>query len=169
MAKVKKSATVFACQTKESAMEAIRQLGDTQRELTRLETEMNDEIAAIASREKSRIEALRERIDSLTTGIHVWCEANRALLCSTGGKSANLITGEVSWRQRPPSVTVRSADKVIATLKALGIGRFLRLKEEVNKEAVLADPRGVAGVAGIAVVVGIEDFAVAPFEVEVAS
>lgn len=167
MARAKKVAVPYVCQTKEETMEAIRRLGDAQRELTRIETLMNDEIAAITSREKARIDALRERADTLTSGIHWWCEANRAALCAGGGKTANLVTGEVSWRQRPPSVTVRSTEKVISSLKALGLSRFVRVREDVNKEAVLSEPNAVVGVPGIALVQGVEDFAVTPFEVEV--
>jgi phage host-nuclease inhibitor protein Gam len=168
MAKAKKAAALYACQSKEETMDAIKQLGDAQRELTRLETSINDEIAAITAREKERIEALRSRIEALTGGIHLWCESNRTHLCANGGKTANLVTGEVAWRQRPPSVTVRQAEKVIETLKALRLGRFVRQKEEVNKEAILGEPRAVAGVAGITVVTGVEDFAVTPFEIEIA-
>lgn len=169
MAKQKTQSVPYVCQTKSEAMDAIRALGDAQRELTRLETRMNDEIAEINAREKDRVEAIKARIESLTGGIHLWCEANRAALCADGGKTANMITGEVSWRIRPPSVTVRGADKVISTLKALGLGNFVRIKEEVNKEAILASPASVAGVSGIAVVSGVEDFSVTPFEVDVAS
>jgi phage host-nuclease inhibitor protein Gam len=169
MAKAKTRAVAYVCQSKEETMLAIKALGDAQRELTRLETAMNDEIAQITLREKDRIEALRGCIESLTGGIHLWCEANRAALCANGGKTANLVTGEVNWRQRPPSVTIRAVDKVIATLLALGLGRFVRKKEEVNKEAILAEHKAVAGIAGITIVQGLEDFTVVPFEVEVAS
>jgi len=62
---------------------------------------------------------------------------------------------------------LKAVDKVIETLKRLGLGRFVRTKEEVNKEAILANPKAVAGVAGIKVVQGIEDFAVTPFEIEI--
>ena len=167
MVKAKKTSVLHACQSREETMDAIKVLGDTQRELARIETAINDEIACITQRQKDRIDALKGRIDALTTGIHLWCEANRSALCAGGGKTANLITGEVSWRQRPPSVTVRCADKVIETLKRLGLERFVRIKEEVNKEAILGDPRSVAGVAGITVVQGIEDFTVAPFEIDI--
>jgi phage host-nuclease inhibitor protein Gam len=167
MTRTKRTALTHVCQSREETVAAIKTLGDAQRELTRVETEINDAIAAITEREATHVQALRERIESLTTGIQGWCEANRASLCP-GGKTANLVTGEVSWRQRPPSVSVRAADKVVATLKALGLGRFLREKTEINKEAVLADPTAVSGVAGITVVSGVEDFSVTPFEVEVA-
>lgn len=164
----KAPALAYACQTKEQTMEAIRTMGDTQRELTRIETEMNDAIAEITSARKTEIEALKTRIEALVTGVQTWCEANRAELCKNGGKTANLITGEVSWRQIQPSVSIRAVEKVLETLKALKLDRFIRTKEEPNKEAMLADPKAVSGIAGITIVTGKENFAVVPFEQEVA-
>lgn len=109
------------------------------------------------------------RIELLQTGVQAWCEANRDTLTDGGKvKSANLITGEVSWRQRPPSVSVRGVDAVIDTLKRLGLGVFVRTKEELNKEAILNEPHQVRGVAGLQVVTGVEDFAIVPFEQEAA-
>ena len=165
--KSKTVAAPYVCQSREEAMSAIKSLGDAQRELTRIETWINDEVAALTAQHQGTITALKARIASLTEGIHWWCEANRAALCAQGGKTANLVTGEVAWRQRPPSVTVRAVEKTIALLKALKLDRFVRTKEEVNKEAILADPKALAGVAGITVVQGVEDFSVTPFEVEV--
>jgi phage host-nuclease inhibitor protein Gam len=169
MIKAKKTAAVYVCQSREETQSAIRELGDAQRELTRIETRINDAIAAITAEHKERIDALRGRIDTLASGIQLWCEAHRSELTAAGGKTANLVTGEVSWRQRPPSVSVRQQDKVIETLKALRLTRFLRERTEVNKEAVLSEPAAVAGIAGITVVTGVEDFAVTPFEIEVQS
>lgn len=168
MARQKVKAAAWVCQTKEQTIEAIRAMGDAQRELVRVETEINDKIAAITDARKTEIDALKTRIETLTSGIQTWCEAHRAELCSGGGKTANLITGEVSWRQRPPSVSIRAVDKVLETLRALGLARFIRSKDEPNKEAMLADPKAVAGISGITIVTGVEDFAVQPFEVEVA-
>ncbi|MCL2076053.1 MAG: host-nuclease inhibitor Gam family protein [Betaproteobacteria bacterium] len=169
MTKAKKTAAIYVCQTKDEAMGAIKTLGDVQRQLKRLETEMNDAIAKITDANKGEIDALKERIETLTSGVQGWAEANRALLCGAKGKTANLITGEVQWRQRPPSVSVRGQDKVIEALRMLGLSRFLREKVEINKDAILAEPAAVAGIAGITVVTGVEDFSVTPFEVEVAT
>ena len=166
MSRNKRPAAAYVCQSRDETQTAIRELGDAQRELTRIETRINDAIAAITAEHKETIAALRERIDTLTGGIQLWCEAHRAEL-TANGKTANLVTGEVGWRQRPPSVCVRQAEKVIETLKALRLTRFLRDKTEVNKEAVLAEPAAVSGIAGITVVTGIEDFSVTPFEIEV--
>jgi phage host-nuclease inhibitor protein Gam len=145
-------------------MAAIKELGDSQRELTRIETRINDAIARITAAKKDEIDALQTRVETLTAGIQGWCEANRTVLCPGNTKTANLVTGEVSWRQRPPSVQIRKAEKIIAALKALGLARFVRTKEEVNKEAILAEPAAAVGVAGLTVVTGVEDFVIAPFE-----
>ena len=50
-------------------------------------------------------------------------------------------------------------------LKSLGLERFVRVKEEPNKEAMLNEPDAVRGVAGITINSGIEDFTITPFEV----
>ena len=104
---------------------------------------------------------------ALQTGIQIWCEANRQTLCEGGGKTANLVTGEVSWRQRPPSVSIRGADSVIETLTRMNMERFVRTKLEVNKDAMLNEPDAVRGIAGITVVTGVEDFSITPFALDV--
>lgn len=165
--KVKAPAAVAVPQTRDDCAAMIRTLGDALRETSRQELEMNDAIAVITAERQPAIDALRAKTKALTTAIQTWCEANRDSLTDGGKvKFANLITGEVTWRQRPPSVRVTGSDDVIQTLQRLGLERFVRIKEEVNKEAILNDPDAVRGVAGIAVVSGVEDFAVTPFEQE---
>lgn len=164
--RIKSTSTVQACQSKADAMRDIKTIGDLQRELGRIEADINDQIADLTKKAAPRIEQLRERLVELQAGVQTWCEANRVEICGKG-KSANLVTGEVSWRQRPPSVSISKADEVIGRLRGLGLFRFIREKEEVNKEAILAEPAEVAGIKGIKVVTGVEDFVITPFEVEV--
>jgi phage host-nuclease inhibitor protein Gam len=72
-----------------------------------------------------------------------------------------------NFQPRPPSVSIRGQEAVIDLIKRLGLTRFIRTKEEVNKEAVLNEPDEVRGVAGLTVVTGVEDFVITPFEQEV--
>ena len=107
---------------------------------------------------------------------------------TSGGRSKTvaLPAGEIAWRQRPPSVKITKADLVLKTLKALGLGRYIRTKEEIDKDTILAahsaarlapstDPARaellaeadkLAAVSGIEIVTGVEDFAIVPFEQE---
>ena len=163
--RLKTKAQLSVPQTKEAVAVDVRLIGDLQRQSLRATTEMNDAIAAITQNFQPRLEALSEQLKALQDGVQAYCEAHRAELTDGGRvKSANLITGEVQWRQRPPSVSVRGAEAVIEALKRLGLGKFVRTKDEVNKEAILNEPDAVRGVAGITVVTGVEDFVITPFE-----
>lgn len=166
MAKTRlKAQTLATPQSREETQNWIKDLGDVQREHTRAVAAMNDEIAVITERHKDGINALAERAKELQTGIQTWCEANRAELTAKG-KTVNLITGVVSWRLRPPSIRIRSQESVLEALRTLGLTRFVRVKEEVNKDAMLAEADIAATVAGVTVVKGVEDFVITPHEVE---
>ena len=73
----------------------------------------------------------------------------------------------MAWRQRPPSVSIRGTEAVLETLERMGLTRFIRTRSEPNKEAMLAEPDAVRGIAGITIVSGVEDFVITPFEAEV--
>ncbi|EFX3331740.1 host-nuclease inhibitor Gam family protein [Escherichia coli] len=163
--RIKSAAAAYVPQNRDAVITDIKRIGDLQREASRLETEMNDAIAEITEKFAARIAPLKTDIETLSKGVQGWCEANRDELTNGGKvKTANLVTGDVSWRQRPPSVSIRGVDAVMETLERLGLQRFIRTKQEINKEAILLEPKAVAGVAGITVKSGIEDFSIIPFE-----
>lgn len=166
--KLKSKAQAYAPQSANDCASDIKKLGDLQREYLREKSVMDDAIAEATKRAQPRLEELQTQINTLQQGVQTYCEANRHELTQQGKvKTAAFVTGEVQWRQRPPSVTVRGSDAVIECLKRLGLSRFIRAKEEVNKEAILNEPDEVRGVAGLAVVTGIEDFVITPFEAKV--
>ena len=163
----KAAATHRVPQSKDEVAADIKRIGDLQREQQALVAQMNESIAEITAVAQPKIEELAQKIDALQDGVQSWCEANRDALTHGGKtKSADFITGTVGWRQRPPSVNVRGLDVVLDTLRRLRLDRFIRVKEEVNKEAVLADPEAVRGVAGLTIRSGVEDFIISPFELE---
>lgn len=159
--------TVSVPQSRGDCALHIKKMGDVQRDFERMRAEMNDAIADITQRYQPNLELLDAQCQALAKGIQTWCEANRATLCENGGKTANLVTGEVSWRQRPPSVSVTGADSVMETLRRMQLERFVRTKDEINKYAILNYPDAVRGIAGISIVTGVEDFAITPFAVDV--
>ncbi len=153
-------------QNRDQAVEAIAEIGRLQRERDLIQTQMNDELAALRQRYEEQAAPLADRIKALSAGVQVWCTANRATLTQGGKvKFARLASGEIKWRMRPPSVTVRGKDVVIALLKDLGLNRFLRTKEEVNKDAILAEADAVKGIKGITIKQA-EDFVIVPFETQ---
>lgn len=160
-----KNAAQYVPQTRDEVVSNIKTIGDVQREITRLETEMNDEIGVITERYAAPVDDLKRRLTTLQGGVQGWCEAHRAELTDNNKvKFANLVTGEVQWRCRPPSVTVRGAETVLALLKVKGLDRLIRTKEEVNKEAILNEPDVINDLPGVTINRDIEDFTIAPFE-----
>ncbi|EHK5236349.1 host-nuclease inhibitor Gam family protein [Salmonella enterica] len=165
--RLKAAAASYTPQSKEQVSVDIKKIGDIQRELTRIETDTNDQIAVIMNQNTPKIEALRAELDVLQKGVQTWCEANRSSITKGDSKTANLITGEVAWRKKPDSVSLKGVEIVIETLKKLKLDRFIRRKEEVNKDAILADREAVKGVTGISIVSGKETFSITPFEQEI--
>ena len=56
---------------------------------------------------------------------------------------------------------------MLEILLKLGLVRFIRVKEEVNKEAMLNEPELAATVAGVTIKTGVEDFVITPFEQDI--
>lgn len=153
-------------QSRDQVAELIARIGSDSRALKVLESEMNDALAAIKEQYEQRAEPTRQSIDSAQRGVQAWCEANRTELTVAGKvKTHAFTTGEVAWRTRPPSVRITGEEAVMFSLRTLGLFRFIRTKEEINREAILNEPKAVAGVPGIKIS-QIEDFVVTPFEVE---
>lgn len=145
----------------------INKIGTVSRQIAVLQAAMNDEIAAITDRYTGQFTPFQEQLKQLQAGVQMFCESTRDELTHGGKtKSAAFVTGTVQWRQRPPSVSARGVDAVIDALKQFGLMRFIRTKEELNKDAILNEPAAVAGIAGLSIKSGVEDFVIQPFEIE---
>lgn len=166
-ARIKQDAAPFRVpQHRDEVIEAIAEIGRRQRERQRIETLMNDELAAVRETWERKAAPHLDAIKELSQGVRIWCEANRDLLTQGGKvKHARLASGEVKWRMTPPRVVIRSVENVLDYFKRHGLHRLIRVKEEPNKEAILAEPEAVAGIKGIALVQK-EEFAILPFETE---
>ncbi len=154
-------------QNDDDARGAIKEIGDQSREVVRLQAEMNDQMAAIKKDYGDRCEPINERIGILKDGLAIFAEANRDRL-TRGGKVKyhEYSTGKISWRLKPAKVSVRGVADVIQALKAAGLQRFVRTKEELNKDAMLEE-RSIAGaIKGVTIGSDGEDFIVEPSETE---
>jgi phage host-nuclease inhibitor protein Gam len=163
--KIKQDAVKFPVpQTHDQVVEAIAEIGRRQRERDRIQADMNDELARIKERYEEEGKPHADAIRALSDGVHLYCEAHRDELTQGGKtKTANLSSGEIRWRMRPPSVVLKGIDKIIEALRAFGLARFIRTKEEIDKTAILAEPEAVKNVRGIRIVQD-EDFVIVPFE-----
>jgi len=164
--RIKTNAVGPVPQNREEARDYILRIGKHQNERKRIEATMNDQIQKVKDKYQALAAPHAEQIAELSKGVQVYCEAHRDELTNGGKrKSADLGAGEIQWRTRPPKVSLRNIPGVIEALKALGLLQFLRTKEEINKEAILAEPDAVEHVKGISITQG-EDFVIKPHESE---
>lgn len=157
-------------QSRDEASYWVYTIGEANRQIARIEADMNDRIAALKADAEKQAQPLKDQVVAGTEGLKVWAEANRDALTGGGkSKTADLGTGKISWRLRPASVRITGVDRVIEAIKKLGFSAFLRTKEEVNKEAMLADPERARMIAGISIGSEGEDFIVEPFEADISA
>ncbi len=154
-------------QNRTEAVNMIAGIGAAQREREMLKNEMDAQITALREKYDGMMAPAVETIKTLSQGVHMWAEANRDDLTQHGKvKTANLMTGEVRWRTTPPSVKAVRVKEAIEELKARHLAeRFIRTKEEINKEAILADPAAVDGMKWLSISQS-EDFVIVPFETD---
>lgn len=156
-------------QSREAAAQALHEIGLAHREVARLEADLNDAISTLKADAEQAAQPLRDKAQALTDGLKTWAEANRDAITQGGRvKFAELGTGKISWRLRPPAVRITGVEKVIEAIRTLGLNGFLRVKTEINKDALAADPDKARLIAGVTIASAGEDFVVEPFETEIA-
>lgn len=167
--RIKTTAAPTVPQTREAVARLIAEIGIDSREIELINLEMNAEMALVKEAFERRAEPVRRRIEAAQSGVQAWCESNRLELTANNKVKTHVFTtGEVAWRTRPPSVHITGAEAVMHCLRGLGLGRFIRMKEEINKDAILNEPSAVVGLPGIRIS-QLEDFVVVPFEVELSA
>ncbi len=108
-------------QSRSEAAEAVRLVGELNRDLARLEANMNDQLAAIKEAFEQQAAPIRDQVTATTEGLKAWAEANRVTLTDGGKtKTADLGTGKLSWRLRPAKVRITKEDVVIEAIERLG-------------------------------------------------
>lgn len=161
--RVKTAAAAFPVpQDRDEANAFIARIGEIQRRLGGLRAEMNEEIAQLKAAYDSTAEPLSAELKAAHEGLKTWCEANRTAITGGRVKFARFPAGEVEWRVRPPSVRIANAKAVIERIIDKGLRHFLRVKMEVNKEAMLATPDLAASIEGVSIGSAGEDFVVKP-------
>ena len=161
-----KSPAINAPASKQEAEQMIAQIGYLQRQHGDVERRMNDELEQVKAKHAPEAAALNGQIESLVRGVHAWAEANKTSLLKPRSKTAKLSSGEVSWRTSPPKVSLSGKAVIIESLKKFGLTQFLRTTEDINKEAILADPEGVDGIKGITIKQD-EQFAIKPNDTQI--
>jgi phage host-nuclease inhibitor protein Gam len=162
--------TVVAPQTRAEAEQMLARLGALQRDLALIESAASEAVAVRKATAEEEAKPIAQEAEALRRGLQLWAEANRPSLTDGGRtKTVTLATGEIAWRLRPPSVRLKDMPKVVEALVQLGLGRFLRTKQEVDKEAMLKEPAEAMQVPGVSIGSEGEEFVVTPLAVELSN
>lgn len=123
---------------------ALLEIGRTESVVAKKEAEMNSKIQQLKEKYDTETETERRFIDETKERIENFCMANKTDFDKQ--RTFNLKHGSVGFRNNPPKVvqlnkkwTVKSS---LEFVKKLFNGTYVRAKEELNKDQILADYAG---------------------------
>lgn len=114
---------------------ALKRIGELDRDLGMIEASANEQIDAIKAASKEDAAQLTTEKLGLEAGMKEFCEANRAEFSKV--KSREMTFGSVGFRLSSRIVIKRIADTLQA-LHDFGLAQCIRVKEEADKEAMKA-------------------------------
>lgn len=151
--------------TDDAACEAaIARMGEIALQLAAIEQTKSMAVAAASNAAEDAASPLQAERAELEERVSVFCAANRERLTAGGSKTVAFKTGAVSWRKGRDRVVYEESRlaRIIAALRAKGLKRMIRVKEEINKTAIANEPDKIKGIAGLRIEPGEETFSIEP-------
>lgn len=139
----------------------LDRLGVIRGQLTELRTQLDDDIAQLRLQYADRIASLTAEEDALFGDVQAYCEARRAELTGNGRvKGHRFANGSVTWRKRPAGIEVADPEQVLAWLREHDMAPFIRVRETINKDALLDAPEIARSIPGVTYLPGTENFSI---------
>lgn len=161
----RKAEAVPAARDQAEATAWVARIGELQRQQKVIEAALAETISLATARADAETMPLTAEAERLHRGVQLWAEANRASLTDEGKrKTVTLTSGVVCWRLPPPKVTLSNVEAVMQELRDRHLQKFIRTKQEPNKEAMLAEPGLAALIPGVRIGAGSEQFVIEPAE-----
>ncbi|EKO32761.1 host-nuclease inhibitor Gam family protein [Leptospira santarosai] len=134
--------------------QAVALLGEIKRERDRIKSSTDDQISQLQTDFQTTIAPLDLKIQHIVSGIKLYVDKNKEeLFPDPDYKTCKLPTGELKLRKIPASVKTRATTKFFErilsengllekfnSLVSKFSGVYLRVKLELNKEQILAEP-----------------------------
>jgi phage host-nuclease inhibitor protein Gam len=120
----------------ESVVGEIATIKNRQRQLA---ASMDAQIQAVRERYEGDLAAEAEALDRKIEEVQAWSEANPAEFGAA--RSIETVHGTLGWRTGQPALKTLGGwtfERVLLALKASGATGYIRVKEEVNKQQLLA-------------------------------
>ncbi|MBU1045685.1 host-nuclease inhibitor Gam family protein [Patescibacteria group bacterium] len=162
-----KKAVVPVPKTLGEAAQFLARIGREQRAIDWIQSNLNTKVEELKAKAMADAKPHQERISELMEGLFAYGEAHRDELTDSGRrKTVEVPTGIFGWRMTPPAVSLRNVRSILEYLESLGLRRFIRIKKEVNKEALLKEPEVAGTIKGVRISQR-EEFVAKPAELEV--
>ena len=155
----------------DEAAQFLAQIGQEQRATDKIQSGLNTAVDKLKTQAMTDAEPHQKKVSQLVEGLFAYAEAHRDELTDGGKrKTVEVPTGTFGWRMTPPAVSLRDIESILKSLKSLKLKRFIRTKEEVDKEAMLKEPDVAKTVKGVSIGQR-EEFVAKPavLEVEIAT
>ncbi len=151
----------------DEAAQFLAQIGKEQRATDKIRSDINTKVEKLQAEAMADVKPYQEKISQLVEGLFAYAEAHRDELTDSGKrKTVKVPTGIFGWRMTPSAVSLRGVKSILKSLKSLRLKRFIRIKEEVNKDAMLKEPDLAKTVKGVSISQR-EEFIAKPAELEV--
>ena len=143
--------------TLEQAEAAMNELVSAENDRRKIVAARDSEILIINESFGPDITQLEELVAEKTNALRAWAEANPDVF-PKNRKSLDLNSGVLGFRTGTPKLALLSRAwtwaKVIAAVQDAGFAFFVRTKEELDKDAIIAEVR--AGRSGLATQIGVK-------------
>ena len=150
----------------QEAAEFVGRIGKEQREIDRIQNELNEAVEKLKSKPMSETQIRNENISQLVEGLFIFAESHRKELTEAEKKrTVEFPTGIFGWRMTPPAVSLKNVKQILKELMKRKLKQFIRVKREVDKEAMLREPELAESVKGVSIGQR-EEFVVKPAELE---
>lgn len=129
------------------------------------EARIEEEIRRLKAKGVALVLQETTEIERLFKGIVAYAQAHRTEITNHGRrKSVKLPAGQLGWRSSKRT-EVDDEEAAIKAALQLGLGELLRVKYELKRRELAADPHGASQLPGVRIVEG-EVFFVKPNEVD---
>ena len=146
--RIKKTLTAIPASLSE-AVTYLVSIGNKQRSINRIKREAKVKVEKINKETKETVETLTKERDAFFTALFAFASPRKAELTAVT-RSQKTAAGTFGWRWTPPYVELaegKSDQEIISAMKKKGLGDYIRVIEEIDREALLLDRPIVPGVS----------------------
>lgn len=141
--------------SREKLADALQQMSALKAQIDQIKATADAKIAALETKKQAEVLPLWEQYRTLEQAASDYALANEStLLEGQKGKALTLVGGTVKYSVGRPSVELDAPLEVLLPrLRQLGLSRFIRITESVDKVAIQREADAIEGVEGIRIVV----------------